>query len=66
MTSVVGKSPLLCRIGYCYGNLTGYIGPEFKKAGYDGLLVTGRSEYPVYLLIEDNRVEIKDASSMWD
>ncbi|MGD9160720.1 MAG: aldehyde ferredoxin oxidoreductase N-terminal domain-containing protein [Desulfobacteraceae bacterium] len=65
MTSVVGKSPATVPEGYCYGNLTGFVGPELKKAGYDGLLVTGQAKHPVYLLIEDDKIEIKDASSMW-
>jgi aldehyde:ferredoxin oxidoreductase len=63
MTSIVGKSPATVSEGYCYGNLTGYVGPEFKKAGYDGLMVTGRTDHPVYLCIEDDRVKIKDASA---
>ncbi len=65
MTSVVGKSPATVPEGFCYGNLTGFVGGEFKKAGYDGLIIQGRAERPVYLLIEDDKVEIKDASDMW-
>jgi aldehyde:ferredoxin oxidoreductase len=65
MTSVVGKSPATVPDGFCYGNLTGFIGPEFKKAGYDGIVIRGRAEKPVYLLIEDEKVEIRDASDMW-
>ena len=36
-----------------------------KCAGYDGILVTGRAEKPVYLFIKDSEVEIKDASHIW-
>ncbi len=65
LTSVVGKSPAAAAEGFCYGNLTGFVGPELKKAGYDGLLITGKAKKPVYILIEDDKVQIKDASGMW-
>jgi aldehyde:ferredoxin oxidoreductase len=62
---VVGKSPVAEAEGFCYGNLTGFVGPELKKAGYDGLVIQGRAKHPVYILIHDDTVEIKDASQMW-
>jgi aldehyde:ferredoxin oxidoreductase len=65
LTSVVGKSPVAAAEGFCYGNLTGFIGPELKKAGYDGILITGKASKPVYILIEDDKVQIKDASALW-
>ncbi len=65
LTSVVGKSPAAEAEGFCYGNLTGFVGPELKKAGYDGLMITGRAAQPVYILIEDDKVAIKDASNLW-
>nr|WP_255565572.1 aldehyde ferredoxin oxidoreductase N-terminal domain-containing protein [Gelria sp. Kuro-4] len=40
-------------------------GPELKFAGYDSLIVQGRTKKPVYILIRDDRVEIKDASHLW-
>jgi aldehyde:ferredoxin oxidoreductase len=43
----------------------GSIGPELKHAGYDALEVTGRSDSPVYILIEDDKVEINDAADLW-
>lgn len=45
-----------------YSNMGGFIGPEIKFAGYDGIVVTGRSDKPVYLFVENDRVEIRDAS----
>jgi len=45
-------------------NFGGNVGSELKMAGYDMLIVTGQSEKPVYLWIHD-KVEIKDASSVW-
>ena len=43
----------------------GPFGMAFKTAGYDGLLITGRSDSPVYLTIDDNSVEFKDAHHLW-
>ncbi len=43
----------------------GHFGQEIKAAGYDGLLLTGRAEKPVYLEIDDDRVAIKDAAHLW-
>jgi aldehyde:ferredoxin oxidoreductase len=38
---------------------------ELKCSGYDGVIVTGKSEKPVYIYIEDGDVEIKDATHLW-
>ena len=62
---VVSKSPMLKPEGFCYGNLGGYFGPFLKKAGYDGLVITGRAERPSYLFISDGQAEIKNASRLW-
>lgn len=43
----------------------GHFGPEVKYAGYDVIIIEGRSDSPVYLLIRDSKVEIKDASRLW-
>jgi aldehyde:ferredoxin oxidoreductase len=37
--SVVAKSPMTLPEGYCYGNIGGFIGPELKKAGFDGIAI---------------------------
>ena len=62
---VVGKSPMLMPEGFCYGNLGGFFGPYLKKAGYDGIVISGRSEKPVYLRIHDGKAQISDASLLW-
>ena len=46
-------------------NCGGFFGPELKKAGYDGIIIKGASENPVYLEITENGTSIKDASSLW-
>ena len=62
---VVGKSPMLMPEGFCYGNLGGFFGPYLKKAGYDGVVITGKSEKPVYIWIHDGKAEILDATLLW-
>ncbi len=63
--SVVGKSPMTYPEGFCFGNMGGFFGAEIKKAGFDGIIIEGRAPKPVYLWIHDDRVEIRDASSLW-
>lgn len=62
--SVVGKSPMTYPEGYCYGNIGGFFGAELKRAGYDGMAITGRASGSVYLYIKDNETELRDASSL--
>jgi aldehyde:ferredoxin oxidoreductase len=61
--TVSGKSPLTGILGDSAAG--GHFGPELKQAGYDQLIITGRSEKPAYLLIADDRVEIRDARHLW-
>jgi aldehyde:ferredoxin oxidoreductase len=63
--SVVGKSPMRMPEGFCYGNLGGYLATALKKAGYDGVVVTGRAKRPSYVWISDGKAEIRDASALW-
>jgi aldehyde:ferredoxin oxidoreductase len=43
----------------------GSFAAEMKKAGYCGIAISGASRKPVYLVIEDEKVEIKDAADLW-
>ena len=43
----------------------GFIGAEIKFAGYDHIIVKGKSDQPVYLYITGDSVEIKDANHLW-
>jgi aldehyde:ferredoxin oxidoreductase len=61
--SVGAKSPLSG--GYGDGEVGGYWGAELKHAGYDAVIVEGKADKPVYLLIKDGEVEIKDAGHLW-
>jgi len=60
---VVTKSPLTGIFTDCH--VGGYTGPEIKKAGYDAIVVRGRATHPVYIWVDDESVEIKDASNIW-
>jgi aldehyde:ferredoxin oxidoreductase len=62
--SIVGKSPMLMPEGFCYGNMGGFWGASLKRAGFDGLMVTGKAKRPVYLFISDAEVTIEDASGI--
>ncbi len=59
-TCLVSKSP---KTGTIFeSNIGGSFGPELKFAGYDGIVVTGKSDTPVYLKIVNSQVTLEDAS----
>lgn len=62
-TEVSTKHPETLSIGT--GNTGGVWGAALKHAGYDFIIVRGCSEKPVYLLIDDSAVEIRDAGHLW-
>jgi aldehyde:ferredoxin oxidoreductase len=61
--SVTCKSPLTGAIAS--SNSGGFLGAELKFAGWDMIIFEGKSEKPVYLLIQDDKVELRDASHLW-
>ncbi len=61
--SVSTKSPLTGTV--MDANSGGKWGVYFKKCGYDALIVTGKSEAPVYVTIFDDQIKIKDAAHLW-
>lgn len=61
--TVVAKSPLTGTYGDSAASANW--GPALKRAGYDALIVKGKAEKPVYLVINEDHVEIKDASALW-
>ena len=61
--NVTSKSPLTG--GFGDANCGGFWGPELKYAGYDQIIIQGKAEKPVYLWIDGDKVEIKDASHLW-
>ena len=62
---VCGKSPTPTRQQFSYSNSGGRWGAELKFAGYDAVIVQGKSEKPVYLLISGDVAELRDASALW-
>jgi len=42
-----------------------YLGGQLKYAGYDCVVIEGRANRPIYLLIEDNEIELRDAAGVW-
>ncbi len=60
---VVTKSPLSGTIAS--SNSGGFWGAELKCAGYDFIIVEGKSDKPCYIYINDNTVEIRDAKQYW-
>ncbi|MGQ9824986.1 MAG: aldehyde ferredoxin oxidoreductase family protein [Desulfotomaculales bacterium] len=61
--SVTCKSPETGIIGDA--NIGGFFGPELRFAGIDRLIITGRAQSPVYLYVENGRIEIRDAAPYW-
>ena len=57
------KSPLTG--GVAKSEVGGHFGFEFKRAGFDACIVSGKADKPVYLWVHDGECEIKDASGLW-
>lgn len=62
-TSWCGRSPLTGI--WNESNVGGHWGTQLRYAGYDGLVIVGRAQSPVYLWIDDGQVEIRDAAHLW-
>ena len=62
---VCGKAPAMTPEQFSYANLGGRWGAQLKFAGFDGLVVHGRADRPVYLYIEDGAAQLRDASHLW-
>jgi len=60
---VVTKSPLTEAFLDSYAG--GYFGPHMKQVGYDAIVITGKAEKPVYLVLGQDRICIADASHLW-
>jgi aldehyde:ferredoxin oxidoreductase len=53
------------REAFSYGNLGGSWGNRLKFAGYDGMVVQGKADKPVYIFVHDDAVDIRDAAHLW-
>ena len=61
--SISGKSPNSGLLGD--SSIGGYFAAGLRKTDYDHLVISGKSETPVYILIEDSDISILDASFIW-
>ncbi len=61
--TAAAKSPLTG--GFGEAEAGGFWGPELKRTGYDGIIVHGQAQKPVYLYIHDGECEFRDASKYW-
>ena len=61
--TIVTKGPLTGAIA-C-SNSGGFFGAEMKFAGWDMIIFEGRSPKPVYLFVENDRAELRDAAHLW-
>lgn len=57
------KSPLTGTLGM--SNVGGHLAPQIKRAGFDMVIISGKSEKPVYLYVDNEKVELKDAEFIW-
>ncbi len=62
-TAAVTRSPLTQTILMTFSG--GHFGPELKLAGWDGIVVTGRSERPVCLHVDHEQARLRDAAWLW-
>jgi len=60
---VSARSPLT--MGYGESEAGGFWGPELKMAGFEAIIIKGRSPEPVYLWIQDGEAELRDATHIW-
>jgi len=60
---VAAKSPLTG--GYGDGNIGTFVAVQMRQAGYDAIIVDGKAEKPVVLLVQDKRIEFLDAGDLW-
>jgi aldehyde:ferredoxin oxidoreductase len=61
--TIAAKSPL--SDGFGEAEAGGFFAVELKKAGFDAVVIKGKAPKPVYLRINDGKVELKDAGHLW-
>ncbi len=60
---VVGRSPLTGWLGE--SNVGGVVGAALRHAGYDGIIITGQAATPLWLNIDNQGADLRDASALW-
>lgn len=59
----ISKSPLTGT--FCASAAGANFGPALKRTGFDAIIIKGKAEQPVYILLTDDGLTIHDASSLW-
>jgi len=62
--SVCGKSPAIYPETFASANIGGFFAAELKKAGFDGIVLTGKAESLSYIFINDDSIEIREAGHL--
>ncbi len=60
---IAAKSPVTGLMGM--SNIGGFWGAELKFAGYDNVAIIGKADKPVYLWVDDDNIEIRNAAHLW-
>jgi aldehyde:ferredoxin oxidoreductase len=62
-SAVITRSPMTGTFldSYCGG----FFGPHLKRAGIDALVITGKAEKPVYILVDEGKITLKEADQLW-
>ena len=61
--AITARSPLTGGVVHC--SVTNHAGAEVKFAGYDVIVLRGRSPRPVYLWVHDEQAQLVDAADLW-
>jgi aldehyde:ferredoxin oxidoreductase len=65
ISQICGKSAFTNPEQFFYTSMGGTWGAHLKLAGYDGIVIHGKSEKPVYLLVQEGTAQLRDASALW-
>lgn len=60
---IITKSPLTGI--FCESNAGGSFGNKLKKSGFDGLIIIGKADLPVYLIIDNGEISFESAKELW-
>jgi aldehyde:ferredoxin oxidoreductase len=61
--AVAAKSPLTNGLGDCLAS--SYFSASIKRAGYDGIVITGKADQPTWVFVDNDRVYFNDAADLW-
>ncbi|MCK8044915.1 aldehyde ferredoxin oxidoreductase [Shewanella sp. 1CM18E] len=64
-TTITSRSPVIRNHLITDGHFGGHFSPEMKYAGYDAIIIEGKSSTPVWLKIIDDKVTLEPADSLW-